>query len=486
MTVDDPSGTRPATIGAESGTVAAAERFLWGVATSAYQIEGAVHEGGRGESIWDRFCHTGGNVARGENADVACDHYHRWEDDLDLMASLGVGAYRFSVGWPRIQPEGRGRPNPTGLDFYRQLVNSMLERGIVPMLTLYHWDLPQALQDRGGWADRDTAKRFADFAEITAQALGDAVPLWVTHNEPWVSSMLGHALGIHAPGLRDWPLAFRCAHHVLLSHGLAAEAVRAGAHQAVRVGIALDHYPIHPAGDGPEDEQAARLMDGFRNRWFLDPVLVGSYPSDVMGVVDPSFGPFDFIEEGDLVQIGAPLDFLGVNYYTRSVVRDGPGNPPVGAAEVPPDGQRTKMGWEVYPEGLDEALERIHRDYGPIPLFVTENGAAVDDTVDAAGTVNDPDRVSYLEEHLAAAQRAIDAGVDLRGYFVWSLMDNFEWDRGYEPRFGLVRVDYPTQTRTLKDSAGWYREFIVARGDGLAQGSVSAPDVPAAPEPDPG
>jgi beta-glucosidase len=425
--------------------------FRFGAATAAYQIEGATHEDGRGDSIWDSFCRLPGVIENGDTGDVACDHYHRWREDLDLMAALGLEAYRFSVSWPRVQPDGAGALNPAGVRFYRQLVEGLLERGIEPAATLYHWDLPQPLQDAGGWANRDTALRFADYAQHMARELGDLVSTWITHNEPWVATFPGHAQGRFAPGVRDWPTALAVGHHLLLSHGLALPALPGS------VGITLNLSPVHPAGPG--DEEAARLYDGHLNRWFLDPVLRGSYPQDVLEHFERHVGPITAIRDGDLDVIARPIAFLGVNYYFPSYARVDRDEEPLGVAFVPGPPPHTAMGWEVEPEGLYELLVRLDRDYR-VPVVITENGAAFDDPPAVDGVVEDPRRVAYLEGHLDAVARAIADGVDVRGYFAWSLMDNFEWSRGYSKRFGIVRVDYETQRRTVKRSGEWYRDLI--------------------------
>ncbi|HET7677229.1 MAG TPA: GH1 family beta-glucosidase [Candidatus Limnocylindrales bacterium] len=445
-------------------TAAFPRDFLWGAATAAYQIEGAVAEDGRGESIWDRFSHTPGRIAAGDTGDVACDHYHRWREDVALMAALRLRSYRFSIAWPRIQPSGRGRPNARGLDFYARLVDALLAAGIAPMATLYHWDLPQALQDQGGWADRDTVERFADYAGLVAEALGDRVALWVTHNEPWVVAALGHEQGVHAPGLRDLRTSLVVGHHLLLSHGRAAERLR---ELGVRgpVGIALSLHPTHAATEREEDVLAARLSEAFTNGWYLEPLLRGRYPQQLAARFAERVGEPDWVRPGDLQVIQAPLDFLGVNYYFRRVVR-ADAAAPLGFREVePPAGaQRTVMGWEVYPRSLTELLTGLRDAYGPLPLYVTENGAAFEDRVAADGSVHDAERVSYLQRHLDAAAEAIAAGVDLRGYFVWSLLDNFEWAMGYGPRFGITYVDYATQRRIPKQSARWYARVIETGG----------------------
>lgn len=423
--------------------------FTFGIATSAYQIEGATSEDGRGPSIWDTFCREPGRIRDGSSGDVACDHYHRWEADLDLIAALGVNAYRFSVAWPRVQPDGRGPVNAAGLDFYERLTDGLLARGIEPHVTLYHWDLPQPLQDTGGWPNRDTAERFAEYAAAVAGRLGDRVRSYATLNEPWCSSILSYEIGEHAPGLRDRRLALAAAHGLLLGHGLALPELRRQAPRAA-AGIVLNLGPQMPASDRPEDVAAARLADGRFNRWFLEPLLRGEYPRDVW---EACRADVPEVREGDLALIAAPLDFLGVNYYSRGVLSASGGGVPAGAPV-------TAMGWEIYPQGLTDLLLRLQADYpGLPPILITENGAAFTDRLEE-GQVHDPERVRYLQTHLAALRRALDAGVDVRGYFAWSLMDNFEWAYGYEKRFGLVYVDYPTQTRVLKDSGHWYRQFL--------------------------
>jgi beta-glucosidase len=444
--------------------------FLWGVATSAYQIEGAVDEDGRGVSIWDTYSHTPGRVAGGNTGDVAADHYHRWREDVALMADLGLAAYRFSVAWPRIQPEGTGQPNQAGLDFYRRLVDGLLEQGIQPWITLYHWDLPQTLQDAGGWPARDTAARFADYAEVVFAALADRVRWWTTLNEPWCSAFLGHGSGEHAPGLQDGQAAVRAVHHLLLGHGQAVRAMRA-IDGSARIGVTVDLFPVAPASQGTADRDAARRVDGLRNRILLDPLFHGRYPDDVLEDLGQVVS-LDHLRPGDAESIAEPLDVLGVNYYRRLVVaagpgnRDGPGAWP-GAADVVFVEQgrpKTAVGWEIDASGLVEVLLRLRRAYPPVPVAITEMGAAFDDQVDAEGQIHDAARVRFLDDHVRAARQAIAAGVDLRGLFVWSLLDNFEWGKGYSKRFGLAHVDFPTGRRTLKDSAHWYRDVIKRGG----------------------
>ena len=431
--------------------------FRWGAAGSAYQIEGAVAEDGRGESIWDRFSATPGKVVGGDSGAVACDSYHRYREDVRLMKELGLSAYRFSIAWPRILPEGRGRTNAAGLDFYDKQVDELLAAGIEPFVTLYHWDLPQALEDRGGWPVRETAEAFAEYVEVVAGRLGDRVRNWITQCEPWVVAWLGYGTGEHAPGRKSDADALAAAHHVLLSHGLAADVVRREAPES-RLGITIDLVAFHPLTDSPEDLAALAREDGFRNRWILDPVLRGRYPDDMLERFAPMLPA---IEDGDLQTISAPLDFLGVNYYTRSVVRsNGADGRPV--TVTGDDVERTEMGWEVYPDGLYELLLRLRAEYDPPPLYVTENGAAFRDHR-VNGSVHDPKRISYVDRHLDAIARAIEDGVPVHGYFLWSLLDNFEWSFGYSRRFGIVYVDYATLERVPKASYAWYRDFIASQ-----------------------
>jgi beta-glucosidase len=440
--------------------------FLLGTATSSYQIEGGVAEDGRGPSIWDTFSHEDGRVRGGDTGDVACDHYHRLEDDLDLLAWLGVDAYRFSVAWPRVQPDGR-RVEPRGLGFYDRLVDGLLERGVEPFVTLYHWDLPQALEDAGGWSDRDTAGRFTDYAAVVADALGDRVRWWATLNEPWCSAFLGYASGVHAPGVRDDARAVAAVHHLLLAHGRAVPALRSVGADA-RVGIVLNPAPIRPLEDTEADRAAARLADGLRNRVWLDPLVHGRYPDDVLSAWagNPGLGA---VQEGDLVEISAPLDLVGVNYYHPVVVTtSADGAEPVGVGlsgmrDRHVEGIRTTMGWGVDPSGLTELLLRLAADYPDLPLMVTENGAAFPDETDEHGHVEDEDRVGFLRDHLRATLDARERGADVRGYFVWSMLDNFEWAEGYAQRFGIVRVDPEDLRRIPKRSAEWLRGVASAR-----------------------
>jgi beta-glucosidase len=438
--------------------VAFPREFVWGAAASAFQIEGATHADGRGESIWDRFCNTPGKVANGDTGDEACDHYHRWPEDLDLMTKLGLHAYRFSIAWPRVQPDGSGPANQAGIDFYRRLVEGLLERDITPLATLYHWDLPQPLQDRGGWASREVVDRFVEYAQLVFDGLGDLVDSWITHNEPWVTSFLGYGHGVKAPGVSDWHTAVAASHHVLLSHGRAARAFRESRSDGA-IGITLDL--THVSGE----PQAARRLDGHRNRWFLDAVLRGSYPVDMIELYEERVGPLDFVQDLDGHEIAAPIDFLGVNFYQPAVAL--PGDGPLAVEEVRADGPRTAMGWTVEPTSLTTLLLRLRRDYGDVPLVITENGASFEDPpVDGQAVIEDPDRVAYLRDHIAAVELAVGQGVDVRGYYVWSLLDNFEWEHGYDSRFGIVAVDFANQRRVPKRSALWYRDLIAEHGNG--------------------
>ena len=435
--------------------------FLWGAATASYQIEGAWDEHGKGPSIWDTFSHTPGRIANGDTGDVACDHYHRFREDVALMRELGLRAYRFSVSWPRILPEGTGWVNRAGLDFYARLVDALLEAGIEPTLTLYHWDLPQALQDRGGWGSRDTAEAFAGFADVLSEELADRVRLWITHNEPSVVAFDGHVSGEHAPGMRDPTLGVQVAHHLLLSHGLAVPAMRAN---GVReVGITINIWPVTPASDTPEDAAAADRRWQQEARWYLDPLYRASYPHELLEIYE-RHGLAPHVQDGDLETMAEPLDFLGLNYYSRNVVRFDPADELLQASDVDQTGEFTETDWLVVPEGLHELLTRVHAEYAPGDLYVTENGAAFADEVSPDERVHDERRVAYLREHFRAAARAIDEGVPLRGYFVWSLLDNFEWAEGYAKRFGIVRVDHETQRRTVKDSGWFLRDVIAANG----------------------
>ncbi len=442
--------------------------FLWGSATSAYQIEGAWNLDGKGESIWDRFVHTPGHVKNGDSGDVACDHYHYWQSDIQLMKEIGLKAYRFSIAWPRVLPTGRGQLNRAGLDFYDRLIDGLLEAGITPFITLYHWDLPQALQDEGGWVKRSTAEAFGEYAGRVSRSLGDRVKHWITHNEPEVVATQGYHTGRHAPGLRDLNKAVWASHHLLLSHGWAVQAIRSY-HPHAEVGISINTGWIMAASNGQADLNAARQRDGELIRWFTDPLYGRGYPVDIVSHYQESGGLPDglnFIQPGDMDTIAVPTDFLGINYYSREVVRSPlPNNAPQQIFPAPKDDQRwTEMGWEIYPDGLLGLLARLYFNYQPLKVYVTENGASFSDTPDPKGRVPDSRRRDYLRAHFIAAHRAIQAGVPLAGYFIWSLLDNFEWAYGYSQRFGIVWVDFETQQRLLKDSARWYRQIIAENG----------------------
>jgi beta-glucosidase len=449
--------------------------FWWGAATAAYQIEGAATEGGRTPSIWDTFSATPGRVFDAGTGLVACDHYHRYRDDVALMAELGLSAYRFSVSWTRVCPVVGGPVNPVGLAFYDRLVDQLLGAGIEPALTLYHWDLPQELEDRGGWTNRDTAYRFADYAAAVVDALGDRVGLWSTLNEPWCSAFLGYGSGEHAPGRSDPEAALTAAHHLLLGHGLATQALRARLAVGAKVSIVLNPGAVRAASDSPADLDAARRVDALHNRIFLDPLFRGAYPDDLLADT-AKITDWSYVRAADLSAISSSIDVLGINYYAPLLVGagtapplDGPPAPSAwpGCADIAFHelaGPLTDMGWPIDANGLVEILTRIRREYGDIAMMVTENGAAFRDQVDRDGAVHDPERVDYLRAHVAAAAQALAAGVDLRGYFVWSLLDNFEWAWGYGKRFGLIRVDFATQERIWKDSARWFQRLIAAGG----------------------
>jgi beta-glucosidase len=448
------------------------EGFLWGAATAAYQIEGAPFEDGKGESIWDTFVRLPDKIHHGETGDVATDHYHRLEDDLDLIAGLGLNAYRFSAAWSRVLPEGTGSVNRAGLDFYSRMVDGLLARGIRPALTLHHFDLPQPLEDRGGWTNRDSVTWFAEYARVLADALGDRVNLWITHNEPWVVAWAGYGSQTFPPGRCSPVDALAATHHLLMSHGRAIEAIR-GADPSAKVGITLNLSPCPPFSDRDEDVQASRLADAYFNRSFLDPLFRASYPEDLLDRYQ-QVTDLEFIRDGDLTIASTQNDFLGVNYYTRHHIAAGTPEDParwslpeaLDAHVVPAAGVPTSaIGWGIEPDGLRELLVRIRNEYTTLPLYVTENGTACLDYPCPEGTVLDPERIEFIDGHLRAAHDAIQQGVDLRGYFVWTLMDNFEWTLGYSARFGIIYVDYPTQKRIPKASARWYAE--VARRNGV-------------------
>lgn len=437
--------------------------FYWGTATAAYQIEGAPRADGKGESIWDHFTHTPGKIARGETGDVADDHYHRWQDDLDLMQRLNLNAYRFSISWPRIFPDGYGRLNEAGLDFYSRLIDGMLARGIEPFATLYHWDLPQPLQDKGGWTNRDTAKAFADYAGVMARRFGDRVGHWITLNEPCVTTVLGHVTGEMAPGEKNPALILPVAHHQLLAHGLAIQAIRAESPRPTAAGITLNLAYIEPASDREEDVASATLFSGAWQDIYLEALYRQRYPEEIETILRMLGAPDDLIQPDDMATIAAPTDFIGINYYSRNIVRAGQ-NGSLLPEVVPASGALTVMGWEVYPQGLRDLLLHVHQTYKPPRIYVTENGAAYPDTLAPDGAVHDPDRTRYLRLHFDATREAIAAGAPVEGFFVWSLLDNFEWAHGFEPRFGVIYVDYATLDRHIKDSGRFLAKVAATNG----------------------
>ncbi|HEX3337286.1 MAG TPA: beta-glucosidase [Jatrophihabitans sp.] len=469
-----------------TGSLRFPDGFVWGTATASYQVEGAASEDGRGRSIWDTFAHEPGRIVDGSTGDIACDHYHRVAEDVALMADLGLQSYRFSIAWPRIVPTGSGAVNQPGLDFYSRLVDELLARGVEPLATLYHWDLPQPLQDAGGWTNRDTALRFAEYAQVVGAALGDRIPTITTLNEPWCSAYLGYGSGVHAPGVVDNAAALAAVHHLNLAHGLGVSALRSVLPAGGRVSLTLNLATVRGATDSEADRGAARHVDGLANRIFLDPVLRGAYPQDLLDELR-HITDWAFVRDGDTALTSAPIDVLGINYYSPTLVAaatlelaratsgrwvndpqstDGP-NPYPGtdlAFSMPQPGPYTAMHWRIDPGSFTELLMRVHRDHPDLPLMITENGAAFVDEPGPDGVVHDADRIDYLRGHLAAVHAAIAQGVDVRGYYVWSLLDNFEWAWGYTKRFGIVHVDFPTGRRTLKDSAAWYRSVIAANG----------------------
>lgn len=438
------------------------EGFVWGIASSSYQVEGAWNEDGKGISIWDTFVHTPGKIVNDETGDVSIDHYHRYKEDAAMMAELNLRHYRFSTAWTRILPTGTGPVNPKGLAFYDRLIDTLLKHKIEPYLCLFHWDLPQVLQDKGGWPNRETAYAFADYARVVAKHFGDRLNVIFTHNEPWVAAFVGHFLGMHAPGTRDLGAALRAAHHILLSHGLAAEAIRAEAKKTIKVGITLNLNPVYPATDSRKDHEAAERVDAIMNRITLDPLLKGTTPIEEFKIVKPFIG--SPIKPGDLEKIRS-LDLLGVNYYSRAVIKHSAKVPIVNVEQVNPEGNEYSGMWEIFPEGLHALLTRIQKDYAPqCELMITENGIPVPDGLDSDGRIRDERRIRYLKNHLYQVHRAILDGVPVKGYFHWSFMDNFEWALGYGQRFGLVYVDFKTQKRTVKDSGKWFAEVIRQNG----------------------
>jgi beta-glucosidase len=434
--------------------------FVWGTATSAYQVEGAAHEDGRGLSIWDTFCRQPGKTLYGDNGDIACDHYHRYKEDVALMRQIGLNAYRFSISWSRVLPDGRGKINERGLDFYDRLTDELLGNGIQPYATLYHWDLPQTLQDDGGgWVNRETAYAFAEYAEIMARRLGDRVAGWMTLNEPFVTAIVGYLAAHFAPGERGGQSGTAAVHHQLLGHGLAVQALRANLRRpGAEIGIALSLDYSEPANDSPEAHEATRLMDAYINKLFLDPLYKKRYPAELMQQLEPLLPQ----QPGDMEIIGQPMDFLGFNYYTRNLQSavESFEDMHLKTRTVTTGDATDANDLGIYPEGLYRLLKRLQADYPVGKLYITENGFGAEDVLNPDMTVHDSDRVGYLQEHIGAAARAVAEGVPLAGYFVWSFMDNFEWLHGYKPRLGLVYVDYPTQRRILKDSAFWYQQFL--------------------------
>ena len=444
--------------------------FIWGAATAAYQIEGGWNEDGKGESTWDRFAHVPAHIKDGMNGNVACDHYHRWKEDVQIMKDLGLKGYRFSISWPRILPTGRGTVNQAGIDFYSRLVDELLKAGVTPFATLNHWDLPQALQDEGGWEERSTATAFVDYSDVTTRALGDRIKNWITHNEPSVQAYLGYGSGKHAPGLKHLDGAIRATHHLLLSHGWAVPIIRA-ASTNIRVGIALNANFGQPASPSAADYNAWRSTDGPWKRWFTDPLYGCHYPADLIAEIYqkgflPEGGMSEFVLPGDMDAIATQTDFLGVNYYTRQIIRSNlvPEGQNMTPIHVASDNYQEMENWEIYPEGLYNVLNWLHFTYQVPEIYVTENGASYSDAPDANGQVHDVRRTNYLKSHLAVCRRAIGNGVPLKGYFCWSLLDNFEWGEGYTQRFGIVYVDYQTQKRYLKDSAHWYKQAVSQNG----------------------
>ncbi|TCW36482.1 broad-specificity cellobiase [Thermohydrogenium kirishiense] len=432
--------------------------FLFGTATSSYQIEGAVNEDGRTPSIWDTFSKTDGKTYNGDTGDIACDHYHRYKEDIGLLKEIGVKAYRFSIAWPRIFPE-KGNFNTKGMDFYKRLIEELLKNDIIPVATIYHWDLPQWAGDLGGWLNRDSIYWYSEYSQKLFKEIGDMVPMWITHNEPWCASILSYGIGEHAPGHKDYREALIAAHHILLSHGEAVKIFRDMNIKESQIGITLNLTPAYPASEREVDRLAAQYADGFSNRWFLDSIFKGDYPIDMIELYKKEIGEFDFIKSEDLGIISQPIDFLGINFYSRSIVKYKEDTLLKGIG-VEGTGAKTDMGWEISPESLYDLLKRLDKEYTKIPIYITENGAAFKDIITEDGKVHDQERIEYIKEHLKYANKFIKEGGNLKGYFLWSFLDNFEWAYGYSKRFGIVYVDYKTQKRILKDSAIWYKEVI--------------------------
>lgn len=436
--------------------------FIWGTATASYQIEGAYNEDGKGESIWDRFSHTPGKIFNRDTGDTACDHYHRYEEDIEIMKYLGIQSYRYSISWPRIFPDGKGKINQKGLDFYLRLTDKLLENGISPAVTLYHWDLPQKLQDIGGWTNRSVTDYFAEYSELVFKSLGDMVDIWFTHNEPWCAAFLGNMRGWHAPGIMDLETALKVSHNLLLSHGKALKLYRS-MNLKGKIGIALNLNPKYPASQDAEDINAAKLDDGILNRWMLDPLYKAIYPQDVVAHYESQGINMEFTQR-DLDIISQPMDFLAINYYTSDFIKHDPAKRIESLDKMLENIEKTAMNWIVYPEGLFDILIRLHNDYGKPDIIVSENGAAYMDTLTEQGKIHDERRINYLNIHLQQVHRAIEHGVNLKGYYLWSLLDNFEWNHGYSKKFGIVHVDLNTQKRTIKDSGYWYKNVIENMG----------------------
>lgn len=432
--------------------------FLFGTATSSYQIEGAANEDGRTPSIWDTFSKTEGKTYNGDTGDIACDHYHRYKEDIGILKEIGVKAYRFSIAWPRIFPD-RGKFNPKGMDFYKKLIEELLKNDIIPVATIYHWDLPQWAGDLGGWLNRDSIYWYSEYSKKLFKEIGDMIPMWITHNEPWCASILSYGIGEHAPGHKDYREALIAAHHILLSHGEAVKIFRDMNIKESQIGITLNLTPAYPASEREVDRLAAQYADGFSNRWFLDSIFKGDYPIDMIELYKKEIGEFDFIKSEDLGIISQPIDFLGINFYSRSIVKYKEDTLLKGIG-VEGTGAKTDMGWEISPESLYDLLKRLDKEYTKIPIYITENGAAFKDIITEDGKVHDQERIKYIKEHLKYANKFIKEGGNLKGYFLWSFLDNFEWAYGYSKRFGIVYVDYKTQKRILKDSAIWYKEVI--------------------------
>ncbi len=437
--------------------------FLWGSATASYQVEGAWDEDGKGESIWDRFSHTPGKMDTSDTGDVTCDHYHRYKDDIKLMKKIGLKAYRFSISWPRIFPNGTGKINKKGVDFYKNLIKELRKEGIEPVVTLYHWDLPQKIQDMGGWANRKTIDLFVKYAEVLFNEFGNSISFWITHNEPRVVAYQGHAFGRIAPGIKDKKMALQVAHHLLLSHG---KTVRAFRNKGLRgkIGITLNLKPVYPKTNSPKDRKAAEVYDAYKNKWFSDPLFKGVYPEVDSSYFKKEYG-YPEIRKGDMEIISTPIDFLGINCYSRSLVKYEKRNGDFNVKEICPKNSRyTTMNWEIYPKGIYDLLIGIKKDYGDIPLLITENGASFSDKLLEDGRVHDKNRINYYKKYIKEIWKAIDKGVNLKGYFAWSFMDNLEWAFGFTKRFGLIYVDYKSLNRYLKDSAHYYSDIIKNNG----------------------